>query len=160
MPEWGLLFWTFICFALAWGLLGKFAWKPITKALKERENSIDEALGQARKAREEIAQLKARNEDLLKDAREERDVILKEAREVKNQIVAEAKDKAKEVATKELAAARDAIKNEKMAAIAELKNQVATLSIDIAEKIIKEQLSSDEKQKKLVDNLLDDVSMN
>lgn len=159
-PDIGLLFWTLLSFTIVLLILRAKAWKPITKALRDRETSIDEALGLARKAREEIAQLQAKNEDLLKDAREERDAIMKEAREAKSQIIAEAKQKAKEEASKEIASARETIKNEKLAAISELKNQVATLSIDIAEKIVREQLSSDAKQKALVENLIEEVNMN
>jgi F-type H+-transporting ATPase subunit b len=128
--------------------------------LKEREQGIQEALDSAKKAREEMAGLKAENEKILMDARNERDRILKEARETKDQIVNEARTKAQTEGDRMITIAREAIQNEKMAAITELKNQVATLSIEIAEKVIRQQLSSDEKQKALVQDLLKDVKMN
>ena len=148
-PEIGLLFWTLLAFLITWGLLGKFAWKPIAKAIREREDNISESLKAAEQAKLKMAELEAKNEDLLK-----------EARETKNQIISEAKNAAKEEGEKILAAAREAIDNEKMAALTELKNQVAGLSIDIAEKILRNELDKEDKQKKLIDNLLDDLNPN
>jgi F-type H+-transporting ATPase subunit b len=138
----------------------KFAFPAILNGLKEREQGIQEALDSAKKAREEMAGLKAENEKILMDARNERDRILKEARETKDQIVNEARTKAQTEGDRMITIAREAIQNEKMAAITELKNQVATLSIEIAEKVIRQQLSSEEKQKALVQDLLKDVKMN
>jgi F-type H+-transporting ATPase subunit b len=141
-------------------LLTKFAWKPILKALKEREQSIEDSLRSAEKARNEMASLKADNEKLLAEARNERDKILKEAREAKDNIINEARGKASEEADRLLKIARETIHNEKMAAITDLKNQVANLSIEIAEKVIRQQLSTDEKQKALVAEMLKDVKLN
>lgn len=159
-PDIGLLFWMTLSFLIVLFLLRKFAWKPILKMLREREESITDALEEAKKARNEMANLKADNESLLAEARAEREVILREANETKAAIVAEAKEKAKAEGDQIVKQARETIQNEKMAAITELKNQVASLSIDIAEKILKEELSSEEKQKSLINNLLDDVSLN
>ena len=159
-PDIGLLFWMLLSFSIVLIILKKFAWKPILEGLKERETSIQEALDTAKKAREEMEALQSNNEELLREARAERDSLIKEARAAKDAIVAEAKDKAKEEADKIMSQARATIENEKMAAITELKNQVATLSIDIAEKILKEELSSEDKQKALVTTLLDDVNLN
>ena len=159
-PSYGLIVWTLFAFLTVLFLLKKFAWKPILKALKEREDSIQNALDQAKKAKEEMQLLHAGNEKILQDARLQRDQIMKEAREMKDAIIAEAKQRAQKEGEKLTATARENIQNEKMAAITELKNQVAKLSIDIAEKILKEELSSQEKQKQLVSALLDDVNLN
>ncbi len=140
-PAFGLIFWMTISFLVVLFVLKKYAWKPILDILKEREDSIEKALNEAKRAREELIFLKAANQDLLNEARAERDRILKEAKEMKNAIIAEAKIKAKEEAEKVIESAREAINNEKKAAIAEIKNQVAVLSIEIAEKILRSELS-------------------
>ena len=159
-PSYGLIVWTLVAFLTVLFLLKKFAWKPILKSLKEREDSIQNAIDEAKRTKEEMASLKAGNEKILLEARAERDNIMKEAREAKDTIIAEAKTKASKEGERLIAIAREAINNEKMAAITELKNQVATLSIEIAEKILKEELSSVDKQKQLVKALLDDVNLN
>jgi len=159
-PGVGLIFWTTITFVLLLFLLGKFAWKPILKAIKTREENIAQALASAESALNDVRELKANNEKIMAKAREERDEVLKEARETKEAIINEAKTKAAKETERILAAARDQINNEKNAAIADLKNQVASLSIEIAEKILKSELSSDEKQKTLVSNLMKDVNLN
>lgn len=159
-PDFGLVFWMTISFLIVVFLMRKFAWGPILSSLKDRENSIAEALNAAKKAREEMAGMKAENEKILMEARNERDRILKEAREAKDMIVNEARTKAQTEGDRMINLARQTINNEKMAAITELKNQVATLSIEIAEKVMRQQLSNDEKQKALVQELLKDVKMN
>lgn len=159
-PGIGLIFWTTIVFISLVVLLGKFAWKPILSAIKTREESIEEALKSAEKAKLEMQELKSGNEKILAEARAERDALLKDARDTKDAIINEAKTKAKTEADRILTAAREQINNEKNAAITELKNQVATLSIDIAEKILRSELSSDDKQKALVNNLMKDVTLN
>ena len=159
-PEFGLIFWMTLSFLIVLFLLKKFAWKPILNSLKERETSIEDALNSAKKARDEVSNMKAENERILQDARNERDLLLKQARETKDMIVNEARGKAQTEADRIIAIARESIINEKLAAITELKNQVAILSIEIAEKVIRQQLSSDEKQKALVNDLLKDVKLN
>ncbi|GAB4249909.1 MAG: F0F1 ATP synthase subunit B [Vicingaceae bacterium] len=159
-PAIGLTFWTGLIFLILLFLLSKYAWKPILKAVNEREESIEKSLQAAEKAKEEMAALKADNEKLLNQAREERDLILKEAREAKNKIIEEAKVKANEEGAKIIEAAKQEINNQKMAAFTELKNQVATLSIEIAEKILKEELSSEDKQKAMVENIVKNISLN
>ena len=159
-PDIGLLFWMLVSFGIVLFLLRKFAWKPILASLKTREESISEALNTAKKAKEEMAMLKADNEKLFQQARAERDAMLKEARDTKDAIIAESKAKAHAEANKILAGARETINTEKNAAIAELKNQVASMSIEIAEKILRQELSKDEKQKSLMENLMRDVSLN
>lgn len=156
----GTVLWTTIAFLIVLFLLVKFAWKPILASLKDRENSIQNALDAADKAKKEMESLHADNEKLLNEARAERDAMLKEARETKNKIVTEAKDKAKEEADNIIANAREAIQNEKMAAITEMKNQVAKFSIEIAEKILKDELSAKGKQEALIENAISDINLN
>ncbi len=156
----GLFFWQAIIFIALIFLLRKFAWGPILKAVNDREESIEEALKSAEEAKLKLADLKADNEVLLNEARAERDAMLKEAREIKDGIVADAKGLASKESEKIIASARESIQHEKMAAITELKNQVAGLSIDIAEKILKDELSSADKQKALIDNVVKDINLN
>ena len=159
-PGIGLVFWTTLSFLIVLFLLKKMAWKPILAALKEREESITEALKAADKAKFEMAELKAGNKKLLNEARAERDDLLKEARETKNKIVADAKEGAQAEADKIIKSAHDAIETDKKAAINELKNQVAKLSIDIAEKILKNELEDAKKQDDLVKNSIEDFKLN
>lgn len=156
----GLFFWQALIFIGLLLLLRKFAWKPILNAVNEREQKISDSLDLAEKTKAEMESLKAQNEDLLKEARAERDAMIKDAKETANKMVAEAKDKAKEEGNKMLAAAKDSINAEKAAAIAELKTQVAAFSIEIAEKVVRGELSSADKQKALADKLAEDINMN
>ncbi len=160
IPHTGTLIWMLISFSIVLYILKKFAWKPITSALKARENSIDEALRSAEMAREEMQKLQANNELILAEARSARDKILKEARDLKDDIINEAKQKAVGEAEKMINSAREAIKNEKSAAIKEIKEQVAILSITIAEKILQEKLEEDDKQREIIDRFLRDIKMN
>ncbi|MCB0459897.1 MAG: F0F1 ATP synthase subunit B [Flavobacteriaceae bacterium] len=156
----GLFVWQSLLFILLLLLLRKFAWKPILNAVNEREEGIKNALAEADKARQEMQNINADNERILKEARAERDTMLKEARDIKNSMIEEAKEEAKAQANKLVEQARTTIQNEKLAAITELKNQVAELSINIAEKVVKEELSNKDKQLKLVDQMLDEVKLN
>lgn len=159
-PEFGLVFWTLITFLVLLFILRKFAWNPILGAVTERENGIKEALVSADKARQEMENLQADNQKLLKEARAEREAMLREARELKNKMIDDAKVEAKDQANKLVAQAQAAIETEKKAAIADLKAQVADLSISIAEKVLGEELSNKGKQEKLVESMLDDTSLN
>ena len=159
-PQIGLIFWMVVTFVTVLFILKKFAWKPILAALSEREKNIQEALDTAKKAKEEMAALKSDNECLIQEARAERDKMLREARDTKDAIIAESKSKAQAEANKIMASARETINTEKNAAITELKNQVAAMSIEIAEKILRQELSNDEKQKALMANLIKDISVN
>ncbi|MBN1339231.1 MAG: F0F1 ATP synthase subunit B [Bacteroidales bacterium] len=159
-PGIGLIFWMTIGFLLLLWILGRFAWKPIMKGLKDREETISEALHAADRAREEMSRLKSTHEQLLKEAREEREMILSEARNIRDTIVENAKNKANEDAARIIENAKESIQFEKMAAITDLKNQLATLSIEIAEKILKEELSSKNKHNELVNKLLDEIHFN
>jgi F-type H+-transporting ATPase subunit b len=156
----GLFFWQSLVFVALILLLRKFAWKPILNAVNAREESIENALNSAEDAKKEMANLTASNERLLNEAREERDALMKEAREMKADIVAKAKEEAKVEGEKMIAGAKEAIEMERKAAIVELKNQVAALSIDIAEKIVKGNLAADDKQKALVNELVEEVNLN
>jgi len=157
-PE-SLVFWTTIIFVALLFLLKKVAWKPILGAVKEREDSINEALKSADNARKEIQNLNADNARILKEARIERDVLLKEAREMKESIISEAKNEAQAQAQKVVEQAQSTIQAEKQAAIVDLKNQVAELSISIAEKVVRGQLSDKSKQEKLVEDMLKEVTI-
>ncbi|PQJ21775.1 F0F1 ATP synthase subunit B [Tenacibaculum sp. SG-28] len=141
-------------------LLAKYAWKPILNSLDEREEGIQSALDQAENARKEMQNLQADNDRLLKEARAERDAMLKEAREIKETIITEAKEEAQEQAGIMIDNAKAAIKQEQQAAIAELKKKVADLSIDIAETIVKKELASQDEQLKLVEGMLQEVTLN
>jgi len=159
-PSIGLIFWMLVSFGIIFFILKKFAWKPILTMLKDREDFITNALNSAENAKKEMAALQSNNEKLLAEARAQRDIMLKEARDIKDQIIGEAKGAAQKEADKVMKSARESIQSEKNAAIAEMKSQVATLSLQIAEKILKEELSSSEKQKALVVTLLNDVNLN
>ena len=158
-PEPGLIIWTLVIFILFITLLRRKAWKPILKAVHEREDKINNALDAAKEAEKKVAEMTATNEALLKEARNERDRMLKEARDTKDTMIGEAKTKAKEEGDRMIQIAREAIVNEKMAAISELKNQVAILSVEIAEKLIKEKLSDDKKQTQLIEDLIKEINL-
>ena len=155
----GLFVWQTVLFLALLFLLRKYAWKPILSAVEEREEGIKNALEAADNAKKEMEALNADNERILREAKAERDSILKEAREIKETIITEAKTQATEEADKVLASAREQINNEKLAAITELKNQVADLSIDIAEKVLKSELKDADKQKELVSNALKEAAL-
>jgi F-type H+-transporting ATPase subunit b len=160
MPNPGTIFWMLIIFSIVLFVLRKFAWKPILNALSEREESITTALNSAEFARKEVEGLKADNDKIIAGAKKEKDIILKEAKEMKEIIVAEAKNLANLEAQKSIEHARQQIQSEKNAAIGEIKKQVAELSISIAEKIIKKELSNTGEQEKMVDGLIDDIKLN
>ena len=160
LPDLGLLFWTGIVFCCLLFLLAKFAWKPILNAVNAREQKISEALELAVKTQAEMKALKAVNDQILKEARAERDSILKKAKDAANHMIEDAKTKSKVEAQKIVDAARLNINSEKAAAIAEIKTHVATLAIEIAEKVVRGELASDEKQKALAEKLAGDIQMN
>ena len=159
-PGIGLIFWTIVIFSILLFLLKKFAWKPITNAVKNREESIRAALKAADIAKEEMMQLQTDNEKIIKEARGERDLMLKEAKEVKETIISEAKGKAEIEAKKIVEIARMNIESEKSSAINEIKEQVAKLSVEIAETLLREQLKDEKTRSKLMDKLLDDIKLN
>jgi len=156
----GLFFWQTVLFLALLFLLRKYAWKPILNAVNEREEGIRNALDSADKAKQEMENLQADNQKLLKEARLEREAMLKEARDIKNKMIEDAKDDAREEANKLITQAQAAIQSEKKAAIADLKSQVANLSIDIAEKVVRAELSNKDKQEKLVESMLGEATLN
>ncbi|MFN5293926.1 MAG: F0F1 ATP synthase subunit B [Flavobacteriales bacterium] len=158
--SYGTVFWATVAFLIVAFLLKKMAWGPILKSLEERSQGIENALNEAERARQEMSKLQAGNEQLLREARDERDRILVEAKALKDSIVSEARTKATEESTRIIESARQEIDNQKKAAITELKNQVATLSVDIAEKLTREKLSDSEKQKALNESLIAEIRSN
>ncbi|SVA62403.1 uncharacterized protein METZ01_LOCUS115257 [marine metagenome] len=158
-PDVGLLFWTLISFTILYLILRKFAWGPILGAVNEREEGIRNALLLAEKTREEMASLQSDNEQTLKKARAERKALLKEARDIKQKLIDEAKNEAKSEAKKIIIQAQETIQSEKNAAIVDLKNQVASLSVDIAEKVLQDKVSNDKAQMSLVQELIKDVRL-
>ena len=145
-PSIGLVFWTLVSFLILLMILKKLAWKPVLGAIQERERSIEDALNKAELAKQEMARLSNENEQLLKEARAERDEILKEAKELKDQIVNEAKTQAQTEGAKLIEKAKQEINNQKVAALDEVKNQVAVLSLEIAEKVMRQEFSDKQKQ--------------
>lgn len=156
----GLFFWQLLLFVGLVLLLKKFAWKPILDAVEQREDGIKNALDAAEKAKLDMQNLQADNQKLLKEARAEREEMLKEARDIKNKMVEDAKSEAQSQANKMIAQAQAAIESEKKAAMAELKSQVAGLSLQIAEKVVREELSNKDKQIKLVESMLGEAKLN
>ena len=156
----GLFIWQIVIFVGLILLLKKFAWKPILDAVNDREEGIKNALLAAENAKKDMQNLKADNEKLLAEARAERDLMIKEAREIKEKMIADAKSEAQAQGEKMIEAAKASIESEKNAAMAELKNQVSSLSLEIAEKLLKDELSNKEAQTKLVEKMLGDAKLN
>jgi F-type H+-transporting ATPase subunit b len=159
-PGTGLILWQTFVFLLLVLLLAKFAWKPILGSLKEREESIQQALDSAEKAKLEMAALKSDNEKLLREAREERDKILRDAREAANRLHDQAQTDAKKNADKIIEDAKAIIQTEKNAALRDVKAQVAMFSLEIAEKLIKNNLKEDKAQRELADTFIKDLKLN
>jgi F-type H+-transporting ATPase subunit b len=158
--EFGLFVWQVLIFVGLIFLLKKFAWKPILDAVNDREEGIKNALLSAENARKEMQNLQADNQRILQEARMERDNMLKDAREIKEKMIADSKEEAQAQGLKMIEQAKAAIESEKNAAMAELKLQVSTLSLGIAEKLLKDELSNKEAQTKLVEKMLGDVKLN
>lgn len=159
-PGFGLIFWTTLTFLLLVFVLGKFAWKPILKTVKDREQSIEDALKQAEKAREEMSKLQSDHEKLVKEAKAERDNILKEAKETKDRVVADAENAAKEKAAAVMEKANQDILREREQAFKELRKEVATIAIEAATKILRKELSDPKASEALVNEYLGEAKMN
>ena len=159
-PGTGLIFWQVIVWIILIVFLAKFAWKPIIGSLKIREDSIKEAIESAEQAKEEMAKLKSENEKLLQEARLDRDEMLKQARESGNVIIEEAKVAATTISAKMIKDAKATIYTEKQAVLTEVKNQVAMLSLEIAEKLVKKQLNNDKEQKEVVADFVKGINLN
>lgn len=159
-PGFGLVIWMLLAFGITLFVLAKFAWKPILGSLKEREDSIEESLQAAEKARNAMQDLKLDNEKLLRDAKDERDALLSDARKIKDQIIEEAKEKANIEGVNIIESAKEQIEHQKNAAVVEIKNTIASYSIQIAEKILKEELKDKKKQAAYAEKLLKEISFN
>jgi F-type H+-transporting ATPase subunit b len=159
-PGIGLIFWTTLFFLVLLFILGKFAWPAILSAVKARNESIKNALDAADRAKEEMAKLQADNEQILAEAKAERDALMREAKAVKDKLIAEAKEKATEEAAKLVKNARESIQREKSAALNEMKVQMASLSVEIAEKLLRKKLGDPKAQKELVDKLIREADLN
>lgn len=159
-PDIGLLFWQLVVFLILLFVLTKFAWKPIAQSLKEREDNIQSALDLAEKTRTEMAQLKSDNEKLLAQARAERDTILRGAKETADKMVADAQVKAQAEGQRMLEQAREAMNTERQAMMAQVKKEVVALSLDIAEKVLRKELSDKSAQEQLVQNLVAESNLN
>lgn len=153
-PDIGLLFWMCISFGIVVFLLGKYAWKPILSSVKQRESSIEDALNEAKKMRDDMAKMSASNEEIMRQARAERETLLKDARDIRDKEISEAKTRAKAEADAMLGRAREDIRNEKNAAITEMKNQVGELSIVVAERILRDKLGDKAAQQTLLDKVM------
>lgn len=160
MPDIGTLFWMLLAFLILMYILVKFAWKPILKALKSREKLIASRLQSAQRAKEELAKIEFGNEQITNLAKREREQILREAREVRQQIIDEAKAEAKAEGARIVEAARQSIEHEKMLAIDELRKQMAILSVDVAEKLLKEKLADANQQQALINRLAKEIDLN
>jgi len=160
MPEFGLFFWMLVSFSILLLILKRFAWGPILKALADREKSIEEALKSAENAKEEMIRLQTGNEKILKAAVLEREKIVKEARDLKDSIVNDARQEATIEANKVMENARVAIERERIAAISDIKSLIANFSVEIARKILQEELADESRQKELVQNYIEQINLN
>lgn len=159
-PGVGLIIWQTVVFLIVFGILAAFVWRPITDALRTRESFIQDSLDAAENAKKEIGQLKADNEYLLQEARLERDKMLKEATQVANQIKEDAKDETSKITTKMIEDAKAVIQSERNNALKDVKNLVASLSIDVAEKVLRQKLGDKKAQDALVKDFIKDVKVN
>jgi len=160
IPEFGTIIWAFIGFSITLFILAKFAWKPLLNGLKQRDNSIAQALLAAETAKRDVSLLHTESEKLLAEAKIERDKIVQEARQLKESMLSEAREQAKKEGHKLIEDARNAIKNERTAAIQEIKKQVAELSVSISEKILMHELADTEKQRELIDKSIVEAKLN
>lgn len=159
-PDLGMVFWTTVIFLTFWFVVGKFALKPIAKAIKDREHSIDEALSAASKAKADIERLQSDNAALLKEAREEGARILKDAKEMKDNILAEAQEKAKAESSKIVASAKLEIDVQKKAALNEVKQEVSKIAVEMAEKILHKELDSAKDHQSHIQTLVEKINAN
>jgi len=159
-PSWGLLIWTSLIFCMLWFILGKYAFKPIAEALKAREDSIENALQAAEKAKQDMAALQADNDRIVNEAREERSKILREAKEVSDKMIGDARDKAKDEADKIVASARAEIATEKLAAMNEVKNVIGLETIALAEKVLKRELNDNPSQTAFIESEVKSINLN
>jgi F-type H+-transporting ATPase subunit b len=160
LPDFGLFFWMTLSFLIGFFLLKKFAWKPILQALSDRENSIAESIATAESMKIEMSNMKSENEMLLNQAREERSMMLREAKETKEKMINDAKEMAKEEANRIMVEAREQINHQKNAAIIDVKNQIGTLVIEVAEKVLRKELSNKAEQNNYINSLASEIKLN
>lgn len=159
-PGIGMIFWSTLFFLILLFILGKFAWPAILTAVKARNESIRSALDAANKVKEEMAKLESDNKKILAEAKAEREAMLKEARQVKDKLIADAREQASVEAKKLVKSARESIRSEKAAALNEMKEQMAMLSLEIAEKILRSKLKNEKAQQELVNKLINEADLN
>jgi len=159
-PGIGMIFWSVIFFLILLFVLGRFAWPAILAAIAARNESIQRALEAADRARKEMKMLQANNEKILTEAKAERDAMMKETRETREKMINEAREQATSEADKMIKGAREAIQSEKAAAINEMKQEMARLSVEIAEKLLRQKLSDNKEQQELAKKLVDDLDLN
>ncbi|MBQ7510923.1 MAG: F0F1 ATP synthase subunit B [Prevotella sp.] len=159
-PDLGLLFWMLLAFLVVFFVLAKYGFPAIVNMVDERKKYIDDSLRKAHEASERLENIKQEGEAILQEAREKQAQILKEAAETRDAIVEKAQDKAREEGNRLINEAKAEIEQQKQAAIADIRNQVATLSVEIAEKVLKEHLKDNKAQMDLIDRMLDDVTVN
>jgi F-type H+-transporting ATPase subunit b len=159
-PKFGLFFWALLIFLILIMLLKKYAWKPIMASIQEREDGIQKSIDEAKKVREEMASMKSENENLLAAARAEREGMLKEARTMGEEIVAKSRLDAEKEYKRMVEKALEEIRSEKMRALTDVKNQVAQLSIEVAERILRQELSNTKVQEDVVNKFVNDLNLN
>lgn len=159
-PGFGLFFWTLIAFLSVFFVLKKFAWKPILNTLNERETGIAESIAAAEKLKKEMGQMQAENEKIMAEARAERAAMLKEAKETRDSIINKAKDDTKLIADRMIAEAQQQIQQQKMAALTEVKNEIGKLAVEVAEKVIRKQLATEDSQNEYAKMLAEEIKMN
>jgi len=159
-PDYGTIFWMVLAFSVVFFILSKFAWKPIMKGLKMREESIGEALRSAELARQEMSKLQADNEAILQEARVERDALLGEARKIREELIARAREDASLESARVLEKARQQLENEKIAAVADVRRQISDLSVEIAAKILRKELKDAPRHEEMIQEMLKDLKLN
>jgi F-type H+-transporting ATPase subunit b len=160
LPDIGLVFWNTVAFLGLLVVLGKFAWKPMLKAISDREKGIEDSLAKADKMKADLTAMQNENVALLAKAREERATLIKEAQEASEKMIAEAKDKAKSEYERIVADAQVAINQQKNAALTEVKNQVGSLVVEVAEKVLRRELTNKAEQETYIKQLADGVKLN
>lgn len=160
LPDIGLVFWNTVAFIVLFFVLRAFAWKPMLKAIHDREQGIEDALSKADKMKADIAAMQSENEALLAKAREERAQMIKEAKETADKMVADAKDKAKSEYDRIVADAQVAINQQKNAALTDVKNQVGSLVVEVAEKVLRKELANKSEQESYIKQLAEGVKLN
>ena len=158
-PDLGLLFWMLLAFLVVFFVVAKFGFPAIIDMVENRKRYIDESLQKAHEASERLANIQKEGESMLQEARQKQAQLLKEAAETRDAIVSQAQEKAREEGARLLSEAKAEIESQKQAAISAIRAQVAELSVKVAEKILRKELSSEAKQMETIDRLLDEISV-